>query len=125
MRLMGLEALSPKPQTSRLSAQHRIYPYLLRGLTMDRPNQVWAPDIAYVPMVRRTRSTPSFCLDTLENGPRKDWREIFNTDQGAQLASAEVTDKQETADVRINMDGRRRWLVSRQFRVHVGFLTGG
>ena len=52
MRLMGLEALGPKPKTSRPSAQHRIYPYLLRGLTIDRPNQAWAADITYIPMAR-------------------------------------------------------------------------
>ena len=52
MRLMGLEALGPKPKTSRPSAQHRVYPYLLRGVTIDRPNQVWAADITHIPMAR-------------------------------------------------------------------------
>jgi len=52
MRLMGLEALVPKPGTSKASPQNKIYPYLLRGLTVDRPNQVWAADITYIPMAK-------------------------------------------------------------------------
>jgi putative transposase len=92
MRLMGLEALGPKPKTSRPAAQHRIYPYLLRGLATDRPNQVWAADITYIPMARgflylvvvmawhsryvlawRLSNTmdTSFCLDALEDALRK------------------------------------------------------
>jgi hypothetical protein len=91
MRLMGLAALGPKPKTSRPAAQHRIYPYLLRGLAIDRPNQVWAADITYIPMARgflylvvvmdwhsryvlawRLSNTmdTSFCLDALEEVPR-------------------------------------------------------
>ena len=131
MRLMGLEALGPKPKTSRPSAQHRIYPYLLRGLTIDRPNQVWATDITYIPMARgflylvavmdwysryvlawRLSNTmdTSFCLDALEDALRKGRPEIFNTDQGAQFTSTAFTDKLETAGVRISMDGCGRWL---------------
>jgi putative transposase len=131
MRLMGLEALGPKPKTSRPSAQHRVYPYLLRGLTIDRPNQVWAADITYIPMARgflylvvvmdwysrcvlawRLSNTMdiSFCLDALEDALGKGRPEIFNTDQGAQFTSAAFTDKLEAAGVRISMDGRGRWL---------------
>jgi putative transposase len=131
MRLMGLEALGPKPKTSRPAVQHRIYPYLLRGLAIDRPNQVWAADITYIPMARgflylvavmdwhsryilawRLSNTmdTSFCLDALEDGLRKGRPEIFNTDQGAQFTSAAFAGKLETAGVRISMDGRGRWL---------------
>jgi putative transposase len=131
MRLMGLEVLGPKRKTSRPAAQHRIYPYLLRGLRIDRPNQVWAADITYIPMARgflylvvvmdwysryvlawRLSNTmdTSFCLDALDDPLRKGRPEIFNTDQGAQFTSAAFTDKLETAGVRISMDGRGRWL---------------
>jgi putative transposase len=131
MRLMGLEALGPKPKTSRPSAQHRVYPYLLRDLTIDRPNQVWAADITYIAMARgflylvvvmdwysryvlawRLSNTmdSSFCLDALEDALRKERPEIFNTDQGAQFTSVAFTDKLEAAGVRISMDGRGRWL---------------
>lgn len=131
MRLMSLEALGPKPKTSRPAAQHRIYPYLLRGMTIDRPNQVWAADITYIPMARgflylvvvmdwysryvlawRLSNTldNSFCLDALEDALRRGRPEIFNTDQGAQFTSTAFTDKLETAGVRISMDGRGRWL---------------
>jgi putative transposase len=126
MRLMGLEALGSKPKTSRPSMPHRIYPYLLRGLTIDRPNQVWATDITYIPMARgflylvavmdwysryvlawRLSNTmdTSFCLEALEDALRKGRPEIFNTDQGAQFTSTAFTDKLETAGVRISMDG--------------------
>jgi putative transposase len=131
MRLMGLEALGPKPKTSRPAAQHRIYPYLLREMTIDRPNQVWAADITYIPMARgflylvavidwysryvvawRLSNTmdASLCLDALDDALRRGRPEIFNTDQGAQFTSTAFTDKLEAAAVRISMDGRGRWL---------------
>jgi putative transposase len=131
MRLMGLEALSPKPKTSRAAAQHRVYPYLLRAMTIDRPNQVWAADITYIPMARgflylvavmdwysryvlawRLSNTMdnAFCLDALDDALRRGRPEIFNTDQGAQFTSIAFTDRLETAGVRISMDGRGRWL---------------
>jgi putative transposase len=131
MRLIGLQALGPKPKTSGPSAQHRVYPYLLRGRRIDRPNQVWAADITYIPMARgflylvavmdwcsryvlawRLSNTmdTSFCLDALEDALRRGRPEIFNTDQGAQFTSAAFSDKLEAAGVRISMDGRGRWL---------------
>ena len=131
MRLMGLQALGPKPKTSGPSAQHRVYPYLLRGRRIDRPNQVWAADITYIPMARgflylvavmdwcsryvlawRLSNTmdTSFCLDALEDALRRGRPEIFNTDQGAQFTSAAFSGKLEAAGVRISMDGRGRWL---------------
>jgi len=131
MRLIGLQALGPKPKTSGPSAQHRVSPYLLRGRRIDRPNQVWAADITYIPMARgflylvavmdwcsryvlawRLSNTmdTSFCLDALEDALRRGRPEIFNTDQGAQFTSAAFSDKLEAAGVRISMDGRGRWL---------------
>ena len=107
MRLMGIEALGPKPRTSQPAPGHKIYPYLLRGLTIDRPNQVWAADITYIPIGRgflylvavidwasravlswRLSNTmdASFCVDALEEAlARYGKPEIFNTDQGSQF----------------------------------------
>lgn len=132
MRLMGITALYPKPRTSRPAPGHRVYPYLLRGLTIDRPNQVWSTDITYVPMAHgflylvaimdwysrkvlswRLSNTmeASFCVDALtdalhEHGPP----EIFNTDQGAQFTSDDFTGVLADHRVPISMDGRRRWV---------------
>lgn len=132
MRLMGLEALAPKPGTSRPAPGHRIYPYLLRGLTIDRPNQVWAADITYIPMARgflylmaiidwfsravlawRLSNTmdAGFCVEALEAAlARFGVPEIFNSDQGAQFTSVAFTGRLEAAGIAISMDGRGRWL---------------
>ena len=130
MRIMGLEAIYPKPKTSRPHPNHKIYPYLLRGKTIDRPNQVWAADITYIPMSRgfmylvavmdwhsrkvlswRISNTldAEFCVEALSEalaiyGPP----EIFNTDQGAQFTSLAFTGKLKSHGVQISMDGRGR-----------------
>jgi putative transposase len=130
MRLMGIEAIYPKPHTSRPHPQHRIYPYLLRDLTIDRPNQVWAADITYVPMALgfmylvaimdwhsrkilawRISNTlePSFCVEALHEAlGRFGAPEIFNTDQGAQFTSNRFTQVLKDHQVKISMDGRGR-----------------
>jgi len=119
MRLMGLEALAPKPGTSRPAPGHRIYPYLLRGLAITRPNQVWAADITYIPMARgflylvaiidwfsravlawRLSNTmdAAFCVEALEAAlARFGAPEIFNTDQGGQFTSVAFTGRLEPA----------------------------
>jgi putative transposase len=132
MRLMGIEALGPKPNTSQPAPGHKIYPYLLRGLTIERPNHVWAADITYIPIgqgflylvaiidwasravlswrLSNTMDT-SFCIDALEDALARFGRpDIFNTDQGSQFTSAAFTGKLLAAGIRISMDGRGRWL---------------
>jgi putative transposase len=130
MRLMGLEAIYPKPKTSRRNPEHKIYPYLLRDLTIDRPNQVWASDITYIPMARgfmylvavmdwysrrvlsfKLSNTldSDFCLEAVEEAIRQyGTPEIFNTDQGAQFTSRAFTGLLEQHQIRISMDGRGR-----------------
>ncbi len=130
MRLMGLEAIYPKPKTSRPHPDHRIYPYLLKGLTIDRANQVWAADITYIPMARgfmylvavmdwhsrkvlswRISNTldADFCVEALHEAlNRYGTPEIFNTDQGAQFTSDVFTTFLQSRDVSISMDGRGR-----------------
>jgi len=130
MRLMGIEAIYPKPKTSRPHPQYKVYPYLLRNLTIDRPNQVWAADITYVPMNHgsmylvavmdwhsrkvlsfRLSNTldADFCVDALcEALERYGAPQIFNTDQGAQFTSKRFTDTLKSAGVTISMDGRGR-----------------
>jgi len=132
MRLMGLEALVPRPGTSRPAPAHKVYPYLLRGVAIMRANQVWAADITYIPMARgflylvaimdwasravlawRLSNTldSAFCLEALDEALARHGRpEIFNTDQGAQFTSAAFTGRLEQAGVAISMDGRGRWL---------------
>ena len=131
MRKMGLEAIYGKPNLSRRHAAHPIYPYLLRHLRIDRPNQVWATDITYIPMRRgfvylvaimdwysrrvlawRLSNTLStdFCVEALEEAiARYGKPEIFNTDQGSQFTSAEFTDVLKARDIRISMDGKGCW----------------
>jgi putative transposase len=130
MRLMGLEAIYPKPKTSRPHPQHKVYPYLLRDLAINRPNQVWAADITYVPMNQgsmylvavmdwHSRKVLSFklsntldadfCVEALcEALERYGPPQIFNTDQGAQFTSKRFTDTLKAAGVTISMDGRGR-----------------
>ncbi len=132
MRRMGIAALGPKPKTTRPAPGHKIFPYLLRDLVIDRPNQVWAADITYVPLGRgflylvaiidwasravlawRLSNTMevTFCVDALDEALARFGRpEIFNTDQGAQFTSAAFTGRLADADIRISMDGRGRWL---------------
>jgi len=130
MRLMGIEAVYPKPRTSRPHPQHKIYPYQLRGLTINRTNQVWATDITYIPMAKgfmylvaimdwysrkilswRISNTleTAFCIEALEEAlSRYGAPEIFNTDQGAQFTSDAFTKVLEDNLVTISMDGRGR-----------------
>ena len=129
MRLMGLEAIYPKPRLSRPADGHRRYPYLLRGLAIERPDQVWATDITYVRMARGfvylvaimdwasryvlawevsiTLET-AFCLEALERALGRGRPEMFNSDQGSQFTSEAFTRRLETAGVAISMDGRGR-----------------
>lgn len=130
MRLMGLEAIYPKPRTSRPHLEHKIYPYLLRGLKIDRSNQVWTADITYIPMERgfmylvavmdwysrkvlswRVSNTleADFCVEAAQDAiERYGAPEIFNTDQGAQFTSDAFTGLLKDHDIAISMDGRRR-----------------
>jgi putative transposase len=130
MRLMGIEAVYPKPNTSRPHPENKVYPYLLRNLTIDRPNQVWATDITYIPMDKgfmylvaimdwysrkilswRVSNTldPSFCVNALEEAlSRLGPPEIFNTDQGSQFTSNAFTKLLKSNNVAISMDGRGR-----------------
>lgn len=132
MARMGLQAIYQKPKTTVRHPEHRTYPYLLRGLVIDRPNQVWCADITYVPMRRgflylvaimdwlsrkvlawRLSNTMDveFCIEALEEAMAKHGRpDIFNTDQGSQFTSPRFTELLRDASVRLSMDGRGRWL---------------
>lgn len=131
MKRMGIEALYRRPNTSKPAVGHKIYPYLLRGLKVERPNQVWATDITYIAMARGfvyltavvdwfTRRVLShrvsitleadFCIEALEEALAKHGRpEIFNTDQGSQFTSEAFTAKLIENKIAISMDGKGAW----------------
>ena len=129
MRFMGIEAIYPKKRLSLKEKGHKIYPYLLRGLTIDHPNQVWCCDITYIQMKKSfaylvaimdwySRYVISwelsmslevdFCLSALDRALSRSRPEIFNSDQGSQFTSDAFTSQLSTHDVRISMDGRGR-----------------
>ena len=131
MKRMGIEALYRRPNTSKPAPGHKIYPYLLRGLRVDRPNQVWAMDITYIPMARgfvylcavvdwfsrrvlawRLSITmeAAFCIEALEEAlANHGCPEIFNTDQGSQFTSADFTGVLIANAITISMDGKGAW----------------
>ena len=132
MRKIGLSPIYQAPKTSEPHPQHKIYPYLLRHLTIERPNQVWCADVTYIPMRRgflylvaimdwasrkvlawRLSNTmdADFCVAALEEAIARYGRpDIFNTDQGSQFTSFAFTNTLKDAGIRITMDGRGRWM---------------
>src|SRR5581483_126986 len=131
LRVMGLEAIYPKPRLSQGGKGHRVLPYLLRGATIARPDQVWSADITYVPLTTgfmylaavidwysryviawRLSNTldGAFCLEMLDEALGRGRPEIFNTDQGVQLTAAAFTGRLLAAGVQVSMDGRGRCL---------------
>ena len=132
MRLMGLQAIYQAPRTSDPHPSHRVYPYLLKGMAIERPNQVWCADITYIPVRRgflylvaimdwatrhvlawRLSNTmdASFCVEALAEALGRYGRpEIFNTDQGSQFTGRDFTGALKDADVAISMDGRGRYM---------------
>jgi putative transposase len=126
MQLMGLKAIYRRPRTSKPGKGHKIYPYLLKGLKITRPNQVWAADITYIPMQKgflylvvildwysrcvlawRLSNTmeSDFCMEALKDALSKVRPEIFNTDQGSQFTSGEFIALLESQGIRVSMDG--------------------
>ena len=131
MRLMGLEAIYPKPRTSVARSEHRVYPYLLRGLRIDEPNQVWCSDITYIPVYQgylylaavmdwasrcvlswRLSNTmdSELCVEALAEALLQGAPAIFNTDQGAQFTSRAFTERVQASGAQCSMDGRGRCL---------------
>src|SRR5947209_11310788 len=127
MRLMGLEAIYPKPKLSAAGRGHRIYPYLLRNVSIERPDQVWSTDITYVPLACgflylaaildwfsryvlawRLSNTldGSFCLEMLDEALSRGRPEVFNTDQGVQFTAEAFTGTLVSAGAAVRMDGR-------------------
>ncbi len=128
---MGIEAIYPKPKLSQRNKEHKVYPYLLRNISIDRPNQVWSTDITYIPLQEgfmylvaiidwysryviswRLSNTLSndFCIEALEDALSQGLPDIFNTDQGVQFTSNDFTNCLIDADVKISMDGKGRAL---------------
>jgi putative transposase len=131
MRRMGIEAIYRRANTSRRHPQHPVFPYLLRNLLIDRPNQVWAADVTYIPMARgfvylvaiidwfsrkilswrvSNSLTADFCVEALEEAiARYGKPEIFNTDQGSQFTATDFIGVLKQHEIRISMDGRGAW----------------
>jgi putative transposase len=131
MRRMGIEALYRRPRTTTPEPGHKIYPYLLRGMEITRPNQVWAMDITYIPMARGSvylavvldwfsrrvlswrlsiTMEASFCVETLEDALTRHGKpEIFNTDQGSQFTGTAFTSALADKGIAISMDGKGAW----------------
>ena len=131
MAVMDLEAVYPKPRLSQPNPGHRVYPYLLRGVAIERPDQVWSTDITYVPMPagfmyltavidwfsryvlswRLSNSLDAdFCVAALGAALKRGRPEVFNTDQGSQYTAAAFVARVEASGAKVSMDGRRRWL---------------
>ena len=131
MRVMGLEAIYPKPRLSAGGRNHKVYPYLLRDVAITRVNQVWSTDITYVPMTHgfmylaatidwysryviawRLSNTldGEFCLEMLDEALSQGRPEVFNTDQGVQFTATAFTSRLESAQVAVSMDGKGRCL---------------
>ncbi len=131
MHKMGLEAIYRKPNTSKPAPNHKIYPYLLRGDTVGKPDQVWASDITYIPMKKgflylvaiidwhskfvvgwrlSNSMDVSFCIEALEDSFSYGTPSIFNTDQGAQFTSNDFTEKLAGKGIKISMDGKGRFM---------------
>ena len=131
MRLLGLKTIYPKPRTSTARSEHRVYPYLLRGLKIEEPHQVWCADITYIPVYKgylylvsvmdwasryvlswRLSNTldSEFCVEALERALSQGVPTIFNTDQGAQFTSRVFTERVQASGARCSMDGRGRCL---------------
>jgi putative transposase len=130
MQLMGLQAIYRRPRTSPPGKGNKIYPYLLKGLKIDHPNQVWAADITYIPMQKgflylvvimdwysryvlswRLSNTleSDFCVEALKEALKKARPEIFNTDQGSQFTSREFVTLLESQGIKVSMDGSGRY----------------
>ncbi|QQV08291.1 IS3 family transposase [Acinetobacter johnsonii] len=132
MRLMGIHALYPKPNTSKPNLAHRIFPYLLKNMVIDHSNQVWCTDITYIPMAKgfvylcaiidwhshkvlahrvSISMETDFCIDALQEAIVKyGCPEVFNTDQGSQLTSEAFLNELKLRKIRISMDGKGRWI---------------